>query len=89
MTKLNDDDLETVLKRLGTLPEQRKALDALKKKYHCFDRESLRMELMPLVAEMYEVPIIKFQDGYKLNSSAEYYEAARKALYRLLNIITD
>jgi hypothetical protein len=47
------------------------------------------MELMPLVAEMYEVPIIKFQDGYKLNSSAEYYEAARKALYRLLNIITD
>ena len=83
MTKLNDDDLETVLKRLGTLPEQRKALEALKRKYHRFDRESLRMELMPLVAEMYEVSIIQVQDGYKLNSSAEYYEAARKALYRL------
>ena len=48
------------------MPEQRKALEALKRKYYRFDRESLRVELMPLVAEMYEVPIIQVQDGYKL-----------------------
>jgi hypothetical protein len=67
------------------------AIEELREKFAGLRRPQIRLRLLPQVAALHECPVVEGQGKAAgklvLDSRHDNYEAARKALYRIVNLV--